>query len=324
MEIQLPTWEEIAAPDADFEALAARVWEVQRRDNAVIRRFCAELGDTAQQFIPISFFRDFALRCGEDWEPEAIFRSSGTTATEDGMRARHLVRDLGLYHNSALQGFRHFFPGEQYAIFALLPNYLQAGDSSLVQMVKHFILSFGAPDSGFYLDNFDALRQALVAAMERRERILLIGVTYALLDFAASHGLALPPDTIVMETGGMKGRRKELVRAELHAALKAGFAVPRIYSEYGMTELLSQAYTDGSERFFCPPWLRCVVTDLYLPGLVLPPGEAGRINLIDLANVHSCAFIRTDDLGRSHADGSFEVLGRLDHADLRGCNLLVD
>lgn len=321
METQLPSWAEIAAPDADFEALAARVWEVQRRDNAVMRRFCAELGTTAQQFIPISFFRDFDLRCGVGWEPEAVFRSSGTTASA---RSRHPVRDLGLYARASEAGFRHFFPDGDYAIFALLPNYLQAGDSSLVQMVRHFILTFGTPDSGFYLDDFDALRAGLVAAMERRERILLIGVTYALLDFAASHGLVLPPDAIVMETGGMKGRRKEMVRAELHAELMAGLSVPRIYSEYGMTELLSQAYTDGSERFRCPPWMRCVVTDLYLPGVVLPPGETGRINLIDLANLHSCAFIRTDDLGRSHADGSFEVLGRLDHADLRGCNLLVD
>jgi hypothetical protein len=324
MEAQLPSWTEISAPDADFEALAARVWAVQRRDNAVIRRFVAALGSTDPTFIPISFFRDFDLRVGEDWEPEAVFRSSGTTATAPDARSRHLVRDLGLYTQAARAGFRHFFPDGDYAVFALLPNYLQAGDSSLVQMVKDFIVDFGTPDSGFYLDNFDALRQALVAASERRERILLIGVTYALLDFAAHHGLHLPPDAIVMETGGMKGRRKELVRAELHAALKAGFHVDRIYSEYGMTELLSQAYTDGGERFFSPPWLRCVVTDLYLPGVVLPHGQAGRINLIDLANLHSCAFIRTDDLGRSHADGSFEVLGRLDHADLRGCNLLVD
>jgi hypothetical protein len=321
MESELPTWEEISAPDADFTALAARIWTVQCRDNAVIRRFCTALGVVRQQFIPISFFRDFDLRCGEDWQAAAVFQSSGTTASA---RSRHLVRDLDLYEHASVAGFRHFFPDGDYAIFALLPNYLQAGDSSLVQMVKHFILTFGAPDSGFYLDDFDALRNALYAAIERRERILLIGVTYSLLDFAASHGLQLPADAIVMETGGMKGRRKEMVRAELHAELKAGLGVDRIYSEYGMTELLSQAYTDGGERFFCPPWMRCVVTDLYIPGLVLPIGQVGRINLIDLVNVHSCAFIRTDDLGRSHVDGSFEVLGRLDHADLRGCNLLVD
>ncbi|MEM7039175.1 MAG: acyl transferase, partial [Bacteroidota bacterium] len=193
----------------------------------------------------------------------------------------------------------------------------------LVYMVKDLILEYGLPGSGFYLDDLDALHQALSEAMDRREPIFLIGVSFALLDFAEQYALRLPAEAVVMETGGMKGRRKEMVRAELHAHLKAGLGVSAIHSEYGMTELLSQAYAVG-DRFHCPPWMRVHITDLYVPGKLLPPGQRGRLCITDLANVESCAFIATDDVGIQHEDGSFEVLGRMDHAALRGCNLLYE
>lgn len=306
-------------PELDFEALADRVWAYQVGSNATIGRYCALLGDFSRQWIPIRFFKDFDLRCGEDWEAEAVFRSSGTTGQ---LQSRHVVRDLGLYEQSLMSGFRHFYGEGEFAVLALLPSYLERGDSSLVHMVRVWMERFGTAGSGFYLHNFDALRQALGEAMERRERILLIGVSFALLDFVEGGGIALPPDAIVMETGGMKGRREEVSREALHSALRVGFGLPHIHSEYGMTELLSQAYSQGEGRFRCPRWMRVQIADPLNPMLLLPAGEPGRILITDLANVHSCAFIATDDSGILHEDGSFEVLGRLEGAELRGCNLL--
>jgi phenylacetate-coenzyme A ligase PaaK-like adenylate-forming protein len=319
MDLPLPTAAEICNPSLDFEAMSARIWEYQLSANPVIAQYCAALGDDRPQFIPIRFFKDFELRCGRDWEAAAIYRSSGTTGQ---VSSQHLVKDLGMYEAALMAGFHQFYGQGEYTIFALLPSYLERGDSSLVHMVKTWIMRFGAPGSGFYLADFAALQQGLVEAAERRERILLIGVSFALLDFAAQYALQLPPDTIVMETGGMKGRREELTRAALHATLRDAFGLRNIHSEYGMTELLSQAYSMGDERFHCPPWMRIVITDSYIPNRVLPPGQVGRLNVIDLANLHSCAFIATDDLGRRHQDGTFEVLGRMDNAELRGCNLM--
>jgi hypothetical protein len=320
----LPTAQELFAPNLDFEAMSARIWAYQRLHNPVIARYCEALGTDVQQYIPIRFFKDFELRCEDadvvaPWLPQAIFRSSGTTGQEP---SQHLVRDLALYEASLMAGFQHFFGVEEHTIFALLPSYLERGDSSLVHMVKTWILRQSLPGSGFYLDNFAALQQGLAEAADRREKILLIGVSFAMLDFGAQYPMALPPDAIVMETGGMKGRREELTRSALHAALSQAFSLPAISSEYGMTELLSQAYSQGDQRFRCPPWMRIVITDSYIPQRILAAGQVGRINVIDLANLHSCAFIATDDLGRAHADGSFEVLGRMDNAELRGCNLM--
>lgn len=306
-------------PNLDFEAMAARVWDYQAASNPIIRRYCDLMGDQSQQWIPIRFFKDFDLRCGADWEPEAVFRSSGTTGQ---VQSRHLVRDLGLYERSLMAGFRHFYGEGEFAILALLPSYLERGDSSLVHMVRTWMERFGTPGSGFYLHNFGALRQALGEAMDRRERILLIGVSFALLDFVEGGAMTLPADAIVMETGGMKGRREEVTREELHAALREGFGLQHIHSEYGMTELLSQAYSMGEGRFRCPPWMRVLIADPLDPTLILPAGEPGRILITDLANVHSCSFIATDDSGILYEDGSFEVLGRLEGAELRGCNLL--
>lgn len=321
MNLLLPTAQEICNTALDFEVIADRIWQYQRVANPVIARYCAALGDVQQQFIPIRFFKDFDMRCGDDWSPQAVYRSSGTTGQEP---SRHLVKDLALYEASLLQGFRHAYGAGEYTIFALLPSYLERSDSSLVHMVKTWIMEFGQPGSGFYLDNFAALQQGLVEAGERGERILLIGVSFALLDFAAQYALQLPPDTIVMETGGMKGRREELTRGALHAVLRTAFGLHNIHSEYGMTELLSQGYSMGDERFHCPPWMRVVITDSYIPNRIVPAGQVGRLNVIDLANLHSCAFIATDDLGRLHPDGSFEVLGRMDNAELRGCNLMYN
>lgn len=320
----LPHHHEIFCKTPDFEELSSRIRAHQSTHNPVIKRFCDLLGTNHPTFIPISFFRDHEMKTGTDWQPEIVFESSGTTGQKT---SRHLVREADLYQRSLMEGYRHFYGGEKRTILALLPHYLERGGSSLVYMVQQWIERFGNAGSGFYLHDLDQLRKALLTARDKNEKILLIGVSYALLDFADRGGLALPADAIVMETGGMKGRRKELIRTELHATLQEAFQLSGIHSEYGMTELLSQAYAIPSPnhpagRFRCPPWMRVTITDPILPGRELPPGQTGRINITDLANLHSCAFIRTDDLGRAWPDGSFEVLGRLDHAEMRGCNLL--
>lgn len=307
--------------DFDFEAFADELWEYQRKENPVIRTFCGHLGTTKRTFIPIEFFKDTELKCGPDWEPALTFRSSGTTGEQT---SRHFVKEPEIYRQSLLKGFRHFYGEGEFAIFALLPNYLERTDSSLVYMVKEWMSEFGTEESGFFLYDHAALRMQILQAMAQNRRILLIGVSFALLDFVEKFPVALPEDAIVMETGGMKGRRKELTREELHATLCEGFGVKQIHSEYGMTELLSQAYAPAGGLFNCPPWMKIVITDLWLPGRELPTGQAGRINIIDLMNVHSCAFIRTDDLGRLTPGAQFEVLGRVDVADMRGCNLLYE
>lgn len=305
---------------ADFAALEEEVWQFQLRHQPVVRRFVSYLGEKGPVFLPISFFKDFEMKTEGNWQPAAVFGSSGTTGQQP---SRHFARDLGIYEASLMAGYRHFYSSEPRKILALLPNYLERQDSSLVYMVRHWMAEFGLPGSGFFLYDHYALDQALAEAEEQREPVLLIGVSYALLDFGESHPRSLPEGSVLMETGGMKGRKKEMVRAELHGHLRQMFGVTAVHSEYGMTELLSQAYSLGDGRFRCPPWMRVVVTDPHVPGKLVPPGRSGRINVVDLANVYSCAFIRTDDLGRSHEDGSFEVLGRLDHAEIRGCNLMV-
>ncbi|HHG86312.1 MAG TPA: acyl transferase [Bacteroidetes bacterium] len=319
----LPSPTQIFQSRPQFDQLAQQTWDWQREHNPVMNQFCQHLQRETQTFMPISFFKQFEMKTGLNWEAEITFQSSGTTGQN---ASQHFVRDASLYKQSLLAGYRHFYGEEPRTIFALLPNYLERGGSSLVYMVQTWIDTFGHTGSGFYLHALDALKTALATAMKRGEKILLIGVSYALLDLAESGGIALAKDTIIMETGGMKGRRKEMVREELHTILRDAFEVPAIHSEYGMTELLSQAYAiaqaDGSCKFTCPPWMQVNITDPYVPGRILPDGMAGRINVIDLANLHSCAFIRTDDLGRRFPNGSFEVLGRLDHAELRGCNLL--
>ncbi len=314
-----PDPQRIFAPDLDFEALEAEAWQYQLTHNPVVKRFAGLLGRT-DFFLPIRFFRDFEVKTG-DWEPNLVFRSSGTTGQ---VSSRHFVRDAALYQESLHRGFRHFYGDQSPVIFALLPNYLERGDSSLVYMVTDWIRAFGQSESGFYLYDHDALYKGLVEALEQNQSILLIGVTFALLDFAEAYQLDLPPEVVVMETGGMKGKRREMVRAEVHALLQSSFGRAQIHSEYGMTELLSQGYALDGTHFQSPPWMKVVITDPYVPGRVLAPGQTGRINIVDLANLDSCIRIQTDDLGRMDEAGRFTVLGRLDHAELRGCNLMVE
>lgn len=303
----------------DFESLANELWLYQRAENPIMRRYLELLGSDEMTYIPISFFKDYSLKTGGDWPSVATFESSGTTGQ---IPSRHHVRDMSIYQQVALKGFFHFFERKKYRILALLPSYLERENSSLVQMVKLWMDEFGLPGSGFYLYNFEALSQTIHEAADAGEPVLLIGVAFALLDFAEQNEIPLPPDSIVLETGGMKGRKKEIIREELHGMLNKGLGINQIGSEYGMTELMSQMYATGGGRFFPPPWAKVVISDIHLPSLPKPIGQTGRINLIDLGNVDSCAFISTDDIGRMYPDGSFEVLGRLDYSEMRGCSLM--
>ncbi len=268
--------------------------------------------------LPISFFKT-ATVATTVFDPECVFESSGTTGT---VNSRHLVKDLAIYRQSFEKAFRLFYGDEKdWCILGLLPSYLERQHSSLVMMVDELIRTSGHPDGGFYLDEFEKLSHTLQKLEKQGQKTLLIGVTFGLLDFAAVFPQQLQ-HTVVMETGGMKGRRKELTRAEVHELLIAGLGVNSIHSEYGMTELLSQAYSKGDGRFFCPPWMKVMVRDEEDPLLVKETGT-GLLQVIDLANRYSCSFIATEDLGKVYPDGSFEVWGRLDNSDIRGCSQMV-
>jgi hypothetical protein len=237
--------------------------------------------------------------------------------------SRHLVSDVSFYEQSYRLGFSEFYGNIQdYVVLALLPSYLEREGSSLIYMVDDLIKRSEHPESGFYLHNTDELAEKLKKLDASGQNILLIGVTYALLDLAEQHSFSLQ-NTIVMETGGMKGRRREMIREELHQVLCQGLGVPSIHSEYGMTELLSQAYSLGEGIFECPPWMHILVRDTEDALSYVADGKTGGLNVIDLANLNSCAFIATQDLGKQYENGSFEVLGRFDHSDIRGCNLMV-
>ena len=306
----------IFSQNFDFDRTAKQLWEYQYTHNPVLRRYCDLLETDRPVFLPIEFFKAFAVQT-EEWEAQAVFESSGTTGQTP---SKHYVKDLDLYRALSIAGFHYFFSKKQYKILALLPSYLERKNASLVQMVTDWITAFGLPESGFYLHDFQALEQAIAEA--ENEAVLLIGVAFALLDFAQECAVSLPINSVVIETGGMKGRKEELIRAELHTRLKTALGIPNIVSEYGMTELMSQAYALENGRFAAPPWMRIVITDVHLPNKVLPANTVGRINVIDLGNVHSCAFIATDDAGKCNEDGTFEVLGRIENAELRGCSLM--
>ena len=270
-------------------------------------------------FLPISFFKTHEVVSNKNI-PQQIFSSSGTTGM---VQSRHLVTDLSIYDQSFNQAFELFYgPIKDTCLLALLPSYLERDGSSLIYMVDALIQQSEHPNSGYFLHNHMDLHKVLEQQQQSGQKTILIGVTYALLDFLEQFTINYP-DLIVMETGGMKGKRKEMVREELHAILTAGFGVKSIHSEYGMTELLSQAYSFGEGIFNCPPWMKIVLRDTNDPLSSLSNNQTGGINVIDLANFNSCAFIATQDLGRTFTDGSFEVLGRFDNADIRGCNLLV-
>jgi phenylacetate-coenzyme A ligase PaaK-like adenylate-forming protein len=270
-------------------------------------------------FMPIGFFKSHRVVSG-DFEPEIVFTSSGTTGITT---SRHHIKSVELYIQSFMHGFRHFFgSAEQYTILALLPSYLEREGSSLVLMADQLIKRSHQTESGFFLHNYNKLADILVHLKTLKKPTILLGVTYALLDMAEQFPLYFP-ELIVMETGGMKGKRKEMVRDELHQQLMEGFGIDQVFSEYGMTELLSQAYSKGHGVFYTPPWMKILIRDTNDPLSILPEGQSGGINVIDLANIYSCSFIETQDLGRSHSDGSFEILGRFDNSDIRGCNLLI-
>lgn len=311
-----------------FREFSLKVFYFQATANKVYAAYLKSLGvdpaDIAEPeeipFLPVEFFKTHRVLCG-NLEPELEFESSGTSGMTP---ARHLIADASLYQRSFTEGFNRFYgdPG-RYCILALLPSYLERQGSSLVYMMKHLITQSGHPDSGFYLDDLDKLSAILQQRNRDDHPTLLAGVSFALLDLAEQYPMALGEHITVMETGGMKGRRKELVREELHQLLKNAFHLTEIHSEYGMTELLSQAYSQGGGLFRSPPWMKVLARDANDPLSPAETGQTGGINIIDLANLYSCSFIATGDLGRAYEDGSFEVLGRFDHVDARGCNLLV-
>jgi phenylacetate-coenzyme A ligase PaaK-like adenylate-forming protein len=270
-------------------------------------------------FLPIEFFKSHRIVTGPGTETR-VFESSGTTGAQT---SKHFLLSDEIYIESLLSGFRLFF-GEptDYCFLALLPSYLERGNSSLVFMMDRLIAMSQHPMSGFYLNNIDELVDHLASLEKTNQKTILIGVTFALLDLAEKHPIPLK-NTMVIETGGMKGRREEITRQELHKILKKAFCLQSIGSEYGMTELLSQAWSTGDGIFRTPPWMKILIRDPYDPFRRMPVGKTGGIDVIDLANRFSCSFIQTQDLGRLNPDGTFEVLGRFDNSDLRGCNLLI-
>ncbi|WP_047788074.1 acyltransferase [Tenacibaculum mesophilum] len=311
----------------DFNKTALQVFKHQFTNNKVYRSFCDLIYvhpsdvHTIEQipFLPIQFFKTREVLSSTN-EIQETFTSSGTTGSTT---SKHLVTDLSWYETSYLKGFEHFYGNiEDYVVLALLPNYLERKGSSLIYMVEDLIKRSQHPESGFYLNNLDELAQKLTNLDSQGKKVLLIGVSFALLDLVEQYEFNLS-NTIIMETGGMKGRRKELIRNELHAILSNGFGVNEIHSEYGMTELLSQGYSKGNGIFNCPPWMQVLTHDTEDALTILPKGKSGGINVIDLANYNSCSFIATQDLGKVYQDNSFEIIGRFDNSDIRGCNLMV-
>jgi phenylacetate-coenzyme A ligase PaaK-like adenylate-forming protein len=311
----------------EFKALSLAVFKHQFKNNKVYRSFCDLLFvhpssiSTIEEipFLPIQFFKSRKVLSSLD-EIQETFTSSGTTGDST---SKHLVTNINLYKESYLKGFAHFYGNiEEYTVLALLPNYLERQGSSLVFMVADLIEKSKKVESGFYLDNIQELANKLLELNRNGQKILLIGVSFALLDLIEMQQFNLK-NTIIMETGGMKGRRKELVREELHTILQNGFGVTEIHSEYGMTELLSQGYSKGNGVFETPPWMKILTRDTEDALSINASGKNGGINVIDLANYNSCSFIATQDLGKVYENETFEIIGRFDNSDIRGCNLMV-
>ena len=311
----------------EFEKIALKVFRFQFDNNKVYQEFCMLLNKNKENvkslieipFLPIQFFKSHEVLSSS--EPiQATFTSSGTTGIQT---SKHLVTDITLYEESYRNAFSEFYGNiEDYCVLALLPSYLEREGSSLIQMVDDLIQSSNYEDSGFYLNNYEELIAKLTELDNSGQNVILIGVTYALLDLIEMHQFQLK-NTIIMETGGMKGKRKEMIREELHTILCEGFGVPVIHSEYGMTELLSQAYSLGNGIFECPNWMQILIRETEDALSYVNEGKTGGINVIDLANINSCSFIATQDLGKKYPNHSFEVLGRFDNSDIRGCNLMV-
>lgn len=311
----------------EFEDLALQIFKHQFNNNRVYRSFCDLLYKhpsdvkTIQDipFLPIQFFKSHKILSNKN-DIETTFTSSGTTGN---LTSKHHVTDLKIYEQSFTKGFQQFYGSvEDYVVLALLPSYLEREGSSLIYMANAMILHSKHTESGFYLNNISELKNTLIKLDADGKKVLLIGVSFALLDLVETYQFNLK-NTIIMETGGMKGRRKELIREDLHKKLKADFGVETIHSEYGMTELLSQAYSNGNGLFNCPNWMRILTRDTEDALSIQPPEKTGGINVIDLANINSCSFVATQDLGRIYKNGAFEVIGRFDNSDIRGCNLMV-
>jgi hypothetical protein len=312
--------------EANFAEIALEVFRFQAQSNIVYKQYLDLLRVDADSinnvasipFLPISFFKTHNV-LAKGYTPERVFTSSGTTGSET---SRHLVASLSLYEKSFVNTFEIFYGNpSQYCVLALLPSYLEREGSSLVYMASKLIELSNDSSSGFYLYNTSELIDKLKTNEKNGKRSLLLGVTFALLELAKNYSFPLS-NTIIMETGGMKGRGKELIREEAHTIMQKSFGVKSIHSEYGMTELLSQAYSKGDGTFRCPPWMKIKIRDPYDPFSLLAEGKTGAINVIDLANLYSCSFLQTDDLGKLRNPNEFEVLGRMDGSQIRGCNLL--
>jgi len=313
--------------EQDLEATALEVFRFQYKKNDLYRAYTDALRIRPEDvttlhkipFLPIQFFKTHTVVSGK-FKPELTFESSGTTQT---VNSRHLVKEADLYERSYIAAFERFYgPVEDFVVLGLLPSYLERKHSSLVYMVQDMVKRSNHAASGFYLYEHDQLFARLQELESRGQKTLLIGVTFGLLDFAEKYALHLK-NTIVMETGGMKGRREEWTRQQVHTFLQERLGCTAIHAEYGMTELLSQAYSYGQGHFNCPPWMKVLVRDENDPFQFYEENAAGVINVVDLANIHSCSFIATEDIGRLHEHGTFEVLGRLDNSALRGCSLMV-
>lgn len=311
----------------EFHKMAMKIYRYQYEHNEVYQKYCTLVNRTPAEvkhiteipFLPIEFFKSKEI-LSSTAPIQTTFTSSGTTGQ---ITSKHHITNLDFYEASFRKAFSHFYGNiEDYTVLALLPSYLEREGSSLIYMVKDLIEASQHEDSGFYLHNYDELVQKLKKIDGAGENILLIGVTYALLDLVEKYTFELH-NTIIMETGGMKGKRKEMIREELHSILTKGFGVEKIHSEYGMTELLSQAYSLGDGIFECPPWMDILIRETDDPFALVDYGKTGGINVIDLANYNSCSFIATQDLGKKYENYTFEVLGRFDQSDIRGCNLMV-
>jgi hypothetical protein len=314
-------------PGQMFNDLCLKIFHFQYRQNRVYQQFCDHLernpGNVNKPseipFLPIEFFKTHAVVCGEK-KPDVVFSSSGTSGSQT---SRHAVLSADLYDQSFLKGFTLAYgdPG-QYCFLALLPSYLEREGSSLIYMVEKLMQISRHPLNGFFLYDHPKLGEALQHLRNQNQKTILFGVSYALIDFTQDFRIDFP-ELIVVETGGMKGRKKEMIREELHELLKAGFGVGQIHSEYGMTELLSQAWSAGDGHFSTPPWMKVLIRDVNDPMSYLMAGRTGGISIIDLANLYSCSFIATSDLGMIRPDATFEVLGRYDQSEIRGCNLMA-
>jgi len=315
-----------SVPGNDFDSVAIEIFRYQYNNCLIYGEYCKLLGIKEEDitrieeipFLPIQFFKKFDV-VARSKTAQVTFTSSGTTGTTP---SRHLVADVSLYEKSFLSCFELFYGSPRgYSFLALLPSYLERSGSSLVYMVDKLMSLSGNQRNGYYLYNYDELRQRLLENEDEGQKTILFGVSFALLDFCQENDLELK-NTTVIETGGMKGRGKEITRQELHEIYKTKLGVSAIHSEYGMTELLSQAYSRGNGQYTCPPWMKILIRDSHDPFSYLPTSSSGCINVIDLANIFSCSFVETEDIGKKLDNGSFEVSGRYDKSEVRGCNLM--